>query len=133
MTCRRWLGSSHSTIWIQFLALMEAAREGAQDAVLLNTIGRVAGAAGANVIALRNGKLVTPCVGDGALPGVARGILIARAGVIEATLSPGELHTAEAVILTSSLWIRQVSRLDDTTYLPAPALVTRLRQIIETA
>jgi branched-chain amino acid aminotransferase len=115
------------------LAMAEAARNGMQDCVLLNTVGRVACAAGANVIALRGARLVTPPVGDGALPGIARGILIERSGVIEATLSPGELHTAEAVVLTSSLWVRQVSQLDDTTYAPAPELVARLRQTIETA
>ena len=112
-------------------AVMEAERAGAQDAVLLNTVGRVTGSASANVIALRAGKLFTPCLPDGALPGIARSLLIERAGVIEASLTPGELHTAEAVILTSSLWIRQVRNLEDTAFSPAPALLTHLRRTAE--
>jgi branched-chain amino acid aminotransferase len=113
------------------IALGAAAAAGAQDAVLLNTQGRVACATAANLIALRGGRLLTPPLSDGVLPGIARALLIERAGVMEASLTPGELHTAEAVVLTSSLWIRQIARLDDTTYQPAPVLIGRLRQAAE--
>jgi branched-chain amino acid aminotransferase len=112
-------------------ALQEAAASGAQDAVLLNTLGWVASGTAANVIVWRGGRLLTPPLSDGVLPGIARGLLIERAEVTEVSLTPGELHTAEAVVLTSSLWIRQIERLDDTDYRPAPALIARLRKAAE--
>ena len=51
------------------LALDEAKARGAQDAILLNTSGRVASACYANLFAVIDGRLVTPPLADGPLPG----------------------------------------------------------------
>ncbi len=51
-----------------------------QEALLLNQWGRVACSAFANVYAYINGVWVTPSVGEGALPGIIRGQVLAKAG-----------------------------------------------------
>jgi branched-chain amino acid aminotransferase len=93
------------------LARQEARERGADDAILLNTAGRVAEATAANVFAIVEGRLLTPPVPDGALPGVMRAEVLAR-GAIEASLTRDDLLRAEAIFLTSSLGIRPVCRID---------------------
>ncbi len=94
------------------LARIEADRRGAGDALLLNTQGRLAEASAANLLVLRSGRLLTPAVADGALPGIRRALLIERCGAAEASLPPEALQEAEAVFLSSSLGLREVASLD---------------------
>ena len=94
------------------IARGEALRRGADDAILLNTQGRVAEASVANVFALHGGRLLTPPVEDGALPGIMRGLLIERCGAVEAPLVPADLAAADAVFLSSSLGLRPVLTID---------------------
>ena len=111
------------------LARIEAEEAGADDAVLLNTVGAVAEACAANLFALFDDKLLTPPVIDGALPGIIRALLLSRGQAEEATLSPDELLRATALFLTNSLGIRQVVALDGTAFSPAPELLRRLRAL----
>ncbi len=92
------------------LARQEAVDQGADEAVLLNTAGRLAEYAVANLVLLWQGRLLTPPVGDGALPGIMRGLLIERCGVVEAPIDPG--HPLDALFATSSLGVRSIARLD---------------------
>ncbi len=92
------------------LARQEAVARGADEAVLLNTAGRMAECAVANLVALRGGRLVTPPVADGALPGIMRALLVERCGVQETPLVPGE--PLDALFATSSLGVRAVATLD---------------------
>ncbi|KAB0682835.1 aminotransferase class IV [Aureimonas leprariae] len=90
------------------LAFQAAKREGFDEALFLNTAGRVASAATGNVFALRDGELATPPLADGVLPGIVRAELLdlaRRAGLQarEASLVPGDLLAADAVFVTSSL------------------------------
>ena len=93
------------------LARGEAVARGADEGVLLNTAGRIAECAAANLVLLSGGRLLTPPVRDGALPGIMRGLLIERCGVVEAPLGPD--HPIDALFATSSLGVRAVARLDD--------------------
>ncbi len=95
------------------LAKMEAARRGATDAILLNTRGMVAEASGASVIVLLDGRLVTPPVADGALPGIARAVLLEGGEVVERSLQPETLAGADAMFLVNALGARWVQSLDD--------------------
>ena len=61
------------------------------DAVFLNLRGEVAEGARSNVFVERDGILLTPPVGSGALPGVLRAELIASGRAREAVLLPGDL------------------------------------------
>ena len=94
------------------LARMEANRRDADDALLLNTRGLLAEASAANLVVLNGGKLLTPPVTDGALPGIMRELLIERCGAIEIPLRPEMLLQADAVFLSSSLGLRSVIALD---------------------
>jgi len=89
------------------LARAEAADAGADEAIVLNTSSRVAEASSANVFALVDGRLVTPSVDEGCLPGIVRAevLRIARASgqdCVEGRLGPGDLARAEEAFLTNS-------------------------------
>ena len=94
------------------IARLDAARRGADDALLLNTRGLIAEASGANLVVLRQGTLSTPPVSDGALPGILRELLIEQFGAIEASLHPDALAGTEAAFLVNSLGVRAIVSLD---------------------
>ncbi len=90
------------------LARQEAARRGADDAVLLNTAGLVAEATAGNVFVLHGETWSTPPVEDGALPGIVRALLLESGRAVVARLSVARLLSADAVCLTSALGVREV-------------------------
>jgi branched-chain amino acid aminotransferase len=104
------------------LAARDAAARGAEEAILLNNAGRVAGAARANLFAVLDGRLLTPPLQDGVLPGIARRVVLELAAALriptqEASLSPADLTAAREIFLTNSLFeIRSVGRLEDWTF-----------------
>lgn len=107
------------------LARQEADDVGAQEAILLNTKGRVAGATIANVFAVIGGILVTPPVSEGALPGIRRGLLLEQGRAVERGLTEAALKAASEIFLTNSLGLRAVVALDDVAIgdgLPGPVL-----------
>lgn len=99
------------------IARQEAARAGADDAILLETRERVSEATAANVFAVVDGELLTPPPADGALPGITRARVLEVEGR-EATLTVDDLRRASEIFLTSSLGIRAVTALDGA---PLPA------------
>jgi branched-chain amino acid aminotransferase len=58
------------------LAILEARRAGADEALILNEAGAVAEASGANVFIVSAGAVATPPVSDGALEGITRHTLL---------------------------------------------------------
>lgn len=93
------------------LARQEAAAQGADDALLLNTRGRVAESTIANLFVVIGNMLLTPPVCEGALPGIMRAEVLREHGS-EANLSEEDLAQAQEIFLTSSLGIRSVSHLE---------------------
>jgi branched-subunit amino acid aminotransferase/4-amino-4-deoxychorismate lyase len=90
------------------LAREEARAAGAADALLLNTRGLVAEAAMSNVFVVRKGRVMTPPVEDGALPGVTRAAVLelARAAGVaadEASFTLDELQAADEVFVTNAV------------------------------
>ena len=90
------------------LARGAAAEAGADEAVLLNTAGRVAELASANVFAVIYGRLITPDLDEGPLPGITRGLVLdlAKGLGIPAhcgQLTPEALGDADEAFATSSL------------------------------
>ncbi len=90
------------------LALSEARAQGADDALMLNTRGTIACASVANVFVIRDGRLETPPVSDGALPGIMRALVLSMAK--QAGLAPAEISLevsglagADHVFLTNSV------------------------------
>ncbi|MDA8252242.1 MAG: aminotransferase class IV [Rhodospirillales bacterium] len=94
------------------LARQEAAARNADEALLLNTHGRLAEASAANVFVLRGNALLTPPLAHGALPGIMREMLIERCGATEAPLFVGDIFAADASFLSSSLGLRSLVSLD---------------------
>ncbi|MFC0220597.1 aminotransferase class IV [Pseudochelatococcus lubricantis] len=92
------------------IARLEARDCGADDALLLNTAGRIAEASAANVFALIGGVWLTPPVAEGALPGITRARILETGGR-EASLTVDDLLNADEIVLTSSLGIRAVKAL----------------------
>jgi branched-chain amino acid aminotransferase len=90
------------------LAQEQAAVEGAQEAVLLNSAGRVAEFATSNLFAVKDGRLFTPPLEDGPLPGITRHAVLALAADLRVPFSetgfgPEFLETADEVFATNSL------------------------------
>jgi branched-chain amino acid aminotransferase len=95
------------------LAKQEAGERGADEAILLNTAGRLAEASAANLFIVKDSHVFTPPVTDGALPGLMRARILAATNGIEQSLVPEDLETANEIFLTSSLGIRPVTHIDD--------------------
>jgi branched-chain amino acid aminotransferase len=96
----------------QVLARQEATARGADDALLRNTRGDIAGATAGNVFFLIDGGLVTPPVGDGALPGIARAEVIALTRAEERTVSVAMAEHAAEAFITNALGLRPVVAID---------------------
>ncbi|MCS7117604.1 MAG: branched-chain-amino-acid transaminase [Thaumarchaeota archaeon] len=89
------------------LAKIEAIEAGADDAIMLDSRGFLSEATGANLFIVRDGKLFTPPVTAGILPGITRAVVIEIAGrlgipFIERDLTPVELMTADEAFVTGT-------------------------------
>ena len=90
------------------LAAREARARGFDEALFLNTQGRLACAGTGNLFAVLDGRLVTPPLSDGVLPGIVRAQVLGLAeslgiGTAQRSLSLDEVLAAEAVVMTNSL------------------------------
>ncbi len=94
------------------LARLEAIERGTDDAVLLNTRGFVAEATSSNLFAVIGGRLATPPVSDGALPGIMRRFVMDSMTTDERPLTPDDLLAASEIFLTNSLGVRALVSLD---------------------
>jgi len=91
------------------VALGEARRRGADEAVRLNPAGEVAEGSVSNLFGVWAGTLATPPRDAGILAGVTRGVVLdlaRRAGlcVVERTIRPEALRKAEELFVTSTGW-----------------------------
>ncbi|HPP73834.1 MAG TPA: aminotransferase class IV [Armatimonadota bacterium] len=89
------------------LALMEAHDAGADDAILLNYAGNVAEGCASNVFLYHSGKLITPDLASGVLPGIIRATVIEIAEslgipVEEKPVDSSLLESADEIFMTSS-------------------------------
>ncbi len=89
------------------LPKLEARKQGADEALLLNPRGHIAEAAVANVFALRGRTLMTPPATDGCLEGINREAVMELAAadgfqVSERSIGRADLYAADEVFLTGS-------------------------------
>ena len=89
------------------LAKLEARRAGVPEALMLNHHGRVAEGTADNVFMVKHGRLKTPCVMEGALPGITRGAVLelARAAGVsteEGAIGLHDLYNADEMFLTGT-------------------------------
>jgi branched-chain amino acid aminotransferase len=116
------------------LALGEAAAAGHDEAILLNTAGRIAAGSRSNLFLVLDGVVTTPPPREGLLPGIARHTVLAlaaRHGVParEMPVTPAEMARASEAFLTNSLLeVVSLTRIQDQA-LPVGPVAARLRQL----
>lgn len=89
------------------MAKVEAIQSGALEAIMLNEQGYVAECTGDNIFIIRDGKVHTPHVNDGALDGITRHVifeLAAKLGVpiVERQLTRYDIFVADECFLTGT-------------------------------
>ncbi|NHC46087.1 4-amino-4-deoxychorismate lyase [Motilibacter sp. K478] len=105
--------------------LAEARRRGADETLVANTRGELCEGAAANVFVVLGGRLVTPPLSSGCLPGITRALVLETTGAVEETFPYAALADVEEAFLTSSLrHVTSVARIDDR-LLMAPTRRTR--------
>lgn len=122
------------------LAHDAARRAGADDALMLNTAGRVASTAMANLFAVIGGRVVTPSLDEGILPGVTRRVALQACRdlaipVEERALELHEFVSAEAVFAANSVRLVMPVRAVDENVMPGGThpVVARLAAAVAAA
>ena len=108
------LAAAKSTSYAAFaLARRYALTRGADEALLLTADGRLAEGATSSVVVGLDGRLVTPPLSTGILPGVTRALLL-EAGLVEPAEVSGEqlAQADEVALLSSTRHVHPVGRLD---------------------
>lgn len=89
------------------LAKMEAVKNGANEALMLNAQGNIAECSGENIFIFKRGKLYTPKTTDSILEGITRNSIMQLAEdrgyeMIETEVSRLEAYTADEVFMTGT-------------------------------
>jgi branched-chain amino acid aminotransferase len=100
------------------LARIEALKEGFDEAVMLNSRGKVIEASAENIFIVKDDILITPPIASGALRGITRDSVLTLANSIKISsstsdISRDELYTADEVFLTgTAAGIKPVREID---------------------
>jgi len=101
------------------LARLEAKKVGFDDAIMLNSKGRISEATVSNVFLIKREVLVTPSLKSGILPGITRKVIIKSASqlgirVKESVVAPKDICNADEAFLTNSMMeVMPVVRVDN--------------------
>ncbi|MEE1929099.1 aminodeoxychorismate lyase [Streptomyces sp. TRM 70351] len=107
------------------VALAQARRQAATEALFGNSTGQLCEGTGSNVFVVLDGELHTPPLASGCLAGVTRALVLEWTGAKETDLPLDVLERAEEVFLTSSLRdVQAVRRIDGRDLPGAPGPVT---------
>ncbi|CAN5688547.1 aminodeoxychorismate lyase [soil metagenome] len=108
------VGAKTTSYLDSLLALAAAHRAGAEEAVLANTSGRLAEGTGSNVFLAIDGRLCTPSLASGCLPGVTRALVLESVDVVERDdLTLDDLRASPEAFLTSSTRdVHPIARID---------------------
>lgn len=92
---------------LQIVARIEAEANGADEALILNTSGEVAEAAGANVFWVYHGTICTVPTGRGMLPGITRAVILEICEMLglptsKRVIKPDALQNSEGIFLSQS-------------------------------
>jgi branched-subunit amino acid aminotransferase/4-amino-4-deoxychorismate lyase len=111
---------------LNVLARAEAEAQGADEALLLNTNGEVAEAAGGNLFWVYHDKICTVPTGRGVLPGITRAVVLEICQTLgletnKRVIKPEMLRNAEGIFVTqSALGIIPVVAFDGLPVAPSP-------------
>lgn len=102
------------------LARIEAIKSGFDEAILLNTAGKVVEASAENIFIVKNKTLITPPISSGSLEGITRDTVLALAKEEDDILteirdiSKDELYLADEIFLTgTAAEIKSVGEIDN--------------------
>ena len=104
------------------LAALSAKKEKWNDAVVLNTHGRICDTTIANIFIVKDNVVYTPSLQEGCVAGIMRraviqNLLEANGQLVEKEITITDLLAAEEVFLTNSMYhIRWVQRIGDIVY-----------------
>jgi branched-chain amino acid aminotransferase len=110
------------------MAITEAHRRDATEAIFANTAGYLCEGSGSNVFVVVDGRLVTPPLSAGCLAGITRALLIERCGLVvdERDVPIGALADAEEAFLTSAVRdVHPIRAVDDKTLPNCPGPLTK--------
>lgn len=93
---------------LNVVARMEAAAKGWDETILLNDEGYIAEGGGSNIFFVREGRLITPALNSGIIPGVTRELVIELAGslgisVSEGPVGIGVIKKCEEIFMTNAM------------------------------
>ncbi|MEP7107108.1 MAG: aminotransferase class IV [Ferruginibacter sp.] len=112
----------HNNFLPYVLAALAAKKEKWNDAILLNTNGRICETTIANIFIIKGNVISTPLLTEGCVAGIMRRMVIKELlnggwEFAEKDLDTGEVLNADEVFLTNSLYnIRWVQRIGEITY-----------------
>jgi branched-chain amino acid aminotransferase len=115
------------------LAKTEAVRSGFDEALLLNSRGKVSEASGMNLFLVRDGVLITPGVDQDILEGITRASILELARVmgipvLERAVDKTELFVADEVFLTgTAARVTPIRRIETTDLAGPRPIMERLR------
>jgi len=120
------------TSWLNNVWSLAVAQErGFNEVVMLNERGEAAECTTANIFCVRRGTVETPPLSSGCLEGVTRGLLLelappAGVPMIERTLSPEDLFSADEIFITSTnRSLLGIGEIAGHSYAAAPGPVTQ--------
>lgn len=116
-------GIKHCNRLEQVLARAEAEAAGCDEGLLRDMAGNAISATSANLLALRDGRWLTPRVDACGVAGVLRGYLLEQGHIEAAELAADEVASADAVALCNAVrGILPVASLGARAWAPHPAL-----------
>ena len=132
---RSALASAKTTSYAEnALALHQARKLNADEAVVLNLAGNVSEATGSNVFIVSNGTVKTPPLSDGCLGGITRELVLewmpSEIPSEVCSITPAELLSADEVFVTSSTRDIQAVRQIDNVEFKCPAPITSRLQTV---
>ena len=104
-----------SSSWAENAALLRLARDaGCDDVLLSDSAGRLSECAAANVFVVVDGRLLTPALTSGCLPGIVRSVVLEAGIADEATIDEASLpDVTEAFVTSSFVGVRPVAAIGD--------------------
>ncbi|MEZ5140353.1 MAG: aminotransferase class IV [Acidimicrobiales bacterium] len=108
------------------VALADAHRRGADEAIFANTVGALCEGTGSNVFLEVDGQLCTPSLATGGLAGITRELVAEVVDVVERDdLTFDHLRaTSEAFLTSSTRDVQPIARVDDTALPLVPGPLT---------
>jgi branched-chain amino acid aminotransferase len=103
------------------LAKIEAIDAGVAEAIMLNDQGNVAECTGDNIFIVEDGRVVTPPLAAGILPGITRGVVISLAGGLDIPVAEEDIPAerlngvTECFLTGTAAEVIAVTRIDDRT------------------